>query len=173
MLSYFAYSVLWCLFPKSKFLLDDAFKWRKKRQRRNQYQFYARPVLQKFASLDQFVCTEVDNCCRLMDIYDLKWDILSLSYRYHRHKTFLTDIWMVLFFSYLHKNVMYDLSVICRIHNLRTNFKIPFYFVPPIVSRLGHTLSFIWGPYVACQGMALVSHWGSLDNHRMDTSADV
>ena len=34
----------------------------------------------------------------------------------------------------------------------------------------GHTLSFILGPYVACQGMTLLSHWRFLDNHRMITS---
>jgi hypothetical protein len=46
-------------------------------------------------------------------------------------------------------------SVICRLHNLRSPFKIPFY----LVSRLGHTHFFTWGPYAAFfNGMALAYH---------------
>ena len=43
-----------------------------------------------------------------------------------------------------------------------------FYLVPHIVYSF-NTLSFICGPYTACHGMALVSHW----RFRMNTSADI
>ena len=53
----------------------------------------------------------------------------------------------------LHLNLSFEvLSVICRLHNLRPPFKIPYYLVP--LSRLGHMLSFIWRSYVACHGMS-------------------
>jgi hypothetical protein len=42
----------------------------------------------------------------------------------------------------LFKLSFYVLSVICRLHNLRSPFQIRSYLVPPIVFRLGHTYLF-------------------------------
>jgi hypothetical protein len=50
------------------------------------------------------------------------------------------------------------LSVICRLHNLRSPFKISFYLVPPIVFLLRATHSFTWEPYAAFHGMARKCH---------------
>ena len=36
--------------------------------------------------------------------------------------------------------------------------KFNFIYFYPLFSRLGRKLSFIWGSYAACHGMALVSH---------------
>jgi hypothetical protein len=47
------------------------------------------------------------------------------------------------------------LSMICRLHNLRSPFKIPFYLVPPLFSRFGHTHYFTWGPYAAFQNFTI------------------
>jgi hypothetical protein len=56
-------------------------------------------------------------------------------------------------------NLSFDvLSVICRLHNFRSPFKIPFYLVSPIVSRLGQKHYFTWGPYAAFHGMSLPCH---------------
>jgi hypothetical protein len=50
------------------------------------------------------------------------------------------------------------LSVICRLYNRGSPFKISFYLVPPLFSRLGQKHSFTWGPYAAIHGMALLCH---------------
>jgi hypothetical protein len=57
-------------------------------------------------------------------------------------------------------NLSFDvLSVICRHHNLRSPFKIPFYLVPPIVfSFRTKAFFYSWGPYAAFHGIALVCH---------------
>jgi hypothetical protein len=66
------------------------------------------------------------------------------------------------------------LSVICRLHNLWSPFKIPFYLVLPIVFSfrahafyyLGTIRRFSWND-------TKVSHWRFHDNRIMNTSADV
>jgi hypothetical protein len=50
------------------------------------------------------------------------------------------------------------LSVICKLHNIWSPFKIPFYLVPPIVFSLRAPLSITWGPYPAFHGMARKCH---------------
>jgi hypothetical protein len=40
----------------------------------------------------------------------------------------------------------------------RSSFKIPFYLVPPLFSRLGHTHFFTSGSYAAFRGMTLLCH---------------
>jgi hypothetical protein len=67
---------------------------------------------------------------------------------------------------YLSFDVM---SVICKLHNLRSPFKIPFYLFLPIVFSffyLGTIRRFSWN-------YTTVSHWRFHDNCRMNTSADV
>jgi hypothetical protein len=64
--------------------------------------------------------------------------------------------------------------VICRLHNLWSPFKIPFYLVPPIVFSfkahaffyLGTICRFSWNG-------TNVSHWRFHENRHMNTSADV
>jgi hypothetical protein len=64
--------------------------------------------------------------------------------------------------------------VICRLHSLRSLFKIPFYLVPPLAFSfwaktffyLGTIRRFSWN-------VTTVSHWRFHDNRRMNTSADV
>jgi hypothetical protein len=72
-------------------------------------------------------------------------------------------------------NLCFDvISVICRLHNLWSPFKVPFYLVPPIVFSLRvHTLfnfgtirRFSWNG-------TTVSHRKFHDNRHMNTSADV
>jgi hypothetical protein len=50
------------------------------------------------------------------------------------------------------------ISVIRRLHNLRSPFKIPFYLVPPIVFSFRAHAFFTWGPDAAFHGMALTCH---------------
>jgi hypothetical protein len=56
-------------------------------------------------------------------------------------------------------NLSFDVkSVICRLHNLRSPFKISFYLVPPIVfSFMAHAFCYL-GPYAAFHEMALTCH---------------
>jgi hypothetical protein len=72
-------------------------------------------------------------------------------------------------------NLSFDvLSVICRLYNLWSPLKIPFYLVPPIVFsfrahaffHLGTICRFSWNG-------TCVSHWRFHDNRHMHTSADV
>jgi hypothetical protein len=72
-------------------------------------------------------------------------------------------------------NLSFDvLSVICRLHNRRSPFKIPFYLVPPIVFSFRAKAFFYLGtiPCFSWNGTT-VSHWMFHDNRRMKTSADV
>jgi hypothetical protein len=56
-------------------------------------------------------------------------------------------------------NLSFDvISVICRLHNFRSPFKIPFYLVPPILFSFRAHAFFTWGPYAAFHGMALTCH---------------
>jgi hypothetical protein len=56
-------------------------------------------------------------------------------------------------------NLSFDvLYVICRLRNLRSPFKIPFYLVPSIVFSFWARAYFTLGPYAAFHGMALTCH---------------
>jgi hypothetical protein len=56
-------------------------------------------------------------------------------------------------------NSFFDVfSVIRRLHNLWSPFKIRFISFRPLLSRLGHTLFIIWRPYAAFHGMARKCH---------------
>jgi hypothetical protein len=56
-------------------------------------------------------------------------------------------------------NVSFDvLSVIRRLHNLWSPFKIPFYSVPPIVFWFRANAFFTWGPYSYFHEIALTCH---------------
>ena len=72
----------------------------------------------------------------------------------------LNTVWSLLGYAGIWKGGL-------RLHNLRP-FQIPFHQVHPLFSRLWHILSFIWGSYVACQGIAL-----SVILKIMNTSVDV
>jgi hypothetical protein len=72
-------------------------------------------------------------------------------------------------------NLSFDvISVICRLHNLRPPFKIPFYLVPPIVFSFSARAFFYLGTICrfSWNGTS-VSHWRFHDNRHMNTSADV
>jgi hypothetical protein len=72
-------------------------------------------------------------------------------------------------------NLSFDvLSVIRRLHNLWSPFKIPFYLVPPIVFSFRAHAFYNLGTIrrFSCNGTE-VSHWRFHDNRRMNTSADV
>jgi hypothetical protein len=66
------------------------------------------------------------------------------------------------------------LSVICRLHNLRSPFKIiAFYLVPPIVFSFSAKAFFYLGTIRRfSRNGTTVSHWRFHDNRRMNTSAD-
>jgi hypothetical protein len=65
------------------------------------------------------------------------------------------------------------LSVICRLHNLLSPFKIPFYLVPPIVFSLRAYALFYLGTICRFSwNGTFVSHWRFHDNRHMNTSAD-
>jgi hypothetical protein len=67
-------------------------------------------------------------------------------------------------------NLSFDvLSVICRLHNLWSPFKIPFYLVSPIVFSFRASAFFYLG--TTCRFS--VSHWRFHDNRHTKTSADV
>jgi hypothetical protein len=72
-------------------------------------------------------------------------------------------------------NLSFDvLSVICRLHNLSSPFKIPFYLVPPIVfSFMAHTFFYLGTIFRFSWNDTTGSHWRFHDNRRMNTSADV
>jgi hypothetical protein len=56
-------------------------------------------------------------------------------------------------------NLSFDvISVICRLHNLRSPFKFPSFFSRPLVSRFGHMHFVTWGPYAAFHETALTCH---------------
>jgi hypothetical protein len=56
-------------------------------------------------------------------------------------------------------NLSFDvISVIRRLHNLRSPFKIPFYLVPPIVFLLRAHAFFTREPYAAFHGKALTCY---------------
>jgi hypothetical protein len=61
-------------------------------------------------------------------------------------------------------NLSFDvMSVICRLHNLRSPFKIPFYSVPPIVfSFRAHTFLYLGTIPRFSLNETTVSHWGSM-----------
>jgi hypothetical protein len=66
------------------------------------------------------------------------------------------------------------LSVICRLHNLRSPFKIQFYLVPPIVFLFrAHTFFYLGTIRRFSWNDTTVSHWRFHDNRRMNTTADV
>ena len=46
--------------------------------------------------------------------------------------------------------------------------KIPFYLVPVIVFILWHSLSFLWGLYVACQRMTEFNKSSVMENSTME-----
>jgi hypothetical protein len=48
------------------------------------------------------------------------------------------------------------LAVTCRLHNLWSQFKIPFYLVSPIVFSFRVHAFFTWGPYAAFHRMTLI-----------------
>jgi hypothetical protein len=74
--------------------------------------------------------------------------------------TFLLEYYIIIIrICCLLLNLSFDvLSVICRLHNLRPPFKIPFYLVPPIVFSFRAKAFFTWGPYAAFHWMALLCH---------------
>jgi hypothetical protein len=56
-------------------------------------------------------------------------------------------------------NLSFDvLSVICKLHNLWSPFKIPFYLVLPIVYSFRAHAFFTWRPYAAFYEIALTCH---------------
>jgi hypothetical protein len=66
------------------------------------------------------------------------------------------------------------LSVICRLHNLWSPFKIPFYLVPPIVfSSRAHAINYLGTIRRFSWNGTEVSRWRFHDNRHMNTSADV
>jgi hypothetical protein len=66
------------------------------------------------------------------------------------------------------------LSLIRRLHNLWSPFKIPFYLVPPIVfSFRAHAFYYLRTIRRISWNGTYVSHWRFHDNRRMNTSADV
>jgi hypothetical protein len=72
-------------------------------------------------------------------------------------------------------NLSFDvLFVICKLHNLRSPVKIPFYLVPPIVfSSRAHALFYLGTIRRISWNSTTVSQWKFHDNRRMNTSADV
>jgi hypothetical protein len=72
-------------------------------------------------------------------------------------------------------NLSFDvLSVICRLHNLRPPFKIPFYLVPTIVFSFRAHAFFSLGTIRRFSlNDTAVSHWRFHDDRRINSSADV
>jgi hypothetical protein len=72
-------------------------------------------------------------------------------------------------------NLSFDvMSVISRLHNVRSPFKIIFYFVPPIVfSFRAHAFFYLWTICCFSWNGTNVSHWRFHGDRHMNTSADV
>jgi hypothetical protein len=72
-------------------------------------------------------------------------------------------------------NLSFDVKyVICRLHNLRSPFKISFHLVPPIVFSFRAHAFFYFGTICRFSWNGTnVSHWRFRDNRHMNTSADV